>query len=192
MEAEIRLIEAKSEFNALKIENRDVLDRLQRKKAEVEELERTNTQRRQEYKRLAGAAQTRLNNLSDEEKAMVLEYRELCTLEALELEVHAVSARLGMMVEGNSGTIRAFEKRKEDIAKTQEKLEQHMADLENTKARILEVRSEWEPQLDALISKISEAFAHNFEQIGCAGEVIVYKDEEDFDRWSIQISVRFR
>lgn len=192
MEAEIRLLEAKSEFNALKIENREVLDRLQKKEAEIQELDRANTRRRQEYKQLAAATQTRLNNLSVEEKAMVLEYRELSTLEALELEVHAVSARLGMMVEGNSGTIRAFEKRKEDIAKTQEKLEQHVADLENTKAKILEVRNEWEPELDALISKISDAFAHNFEQIGCAGEVKVYKDEEDFDRWSIQISVRFR
>ncbi|KAH7398922.1 P-loop containing nucleoside triphosphate hydrolase protein [Phaeosphaeria sp. MPI-PUGE-AT-0046c] len=192
VEAEIRLLEAKSEFNALRTENRDVMDRLQKKQAEIQVLDDSNTRRRQEYKKLAGATQSRLNNLSAEEKAMVLEYRELSTLEALELEVHAVSARLSMMVEGNSGTIRAFEKRKEDIAKTQEKLEQHVTYLENTKAKILEIRNEWEPELDALISKISHAFAHNFEQIGCAGEVQVYKDEEDFDKWSIQISVRFR
>ena len=51
---------------------------------------------------------------------------------------------------------------------------------------------QWEPQLDELIAKISEAFADNFSKIQCAGEVVVYKDEEDFDQWAIQIKVKFR
>ena len=29
----------------------------------------------------------------------------------------------------------------------------------------------WEPELDKLVKEISNAFAYNFEQIGCAGEV---------------------
>jgi chromosome segregation ATPase len=192
VEAEIRLVEARSEFNALQNENSNILEKQKRKEVEIQDLDRRNNTLRKEYKRLTEIAQQDLNSLSPEEKAMVLEYRQLSSLEALELEVQAVSARLDMMVEGNSGIIRAFEKRKEDIIKTQGKLEEHSASLENTKAQIAEIRAQWEPQLDALVAKISEAFAHNFEQIGCAGEVGVYKDEEDFDKWSIQISVRFR
>jgi chromosome segregation ATPase len=186
------LIEATSEFNALQHENSDILEKLQRKKAEIKDMDNHFMTLRREYKRLTDVIQADLNSLQPEEKAMVLEYRELSSLEALELEVQAVSARLDMMVEGNSGIIKAFEKRQEDIIKTQDKLEEHTASLETIKTQIAEIRSQWEPELDALVAKISNAFAHNFEQIGCAGEVQVYKDEEDFDKWSIQISVRFR
>jgi chromosome segregation ATPase len=192
VEAQIRLIEATSELNALQHENSDILEKLQRKKVEIEDMNNEFTRLRGEYKRLTNVIQADLNSLQPEEKAMVLEYRELSSLEALELEVEAVSARLEMMVEGNSGIIKTFEKRQEDIIKTQDKLEEHTASLDTIKTQIAEIRSQWEPELDALVAKISDAFAHNFEQIGCAGEVVVYKDEEDFDKWSIQISVRFR
>jgi chromosome segregation ATPase len=122
----------------------------------------------------------------------VAEYRQYTSLQQLELQVQDVTARIGMMVEGNSGILKTYEKRKDDIERTTAKLDEHTANLENIKAKITEIRGLWEPELDALVAKISDAFAHNFEQIGCAGEVQVYKDEEDFDKWSIQISVRFR
>ncbi|KAH8730592.1 hypothetical protein GQ44DRAFT_768351 [Phaeosphaeriaceae sp. PMI808] len=192
VEAEIRLIEAKSEFNALQVENRDILQQQEQKKAQIQELEKHNKTLRVEYDRLFKTTQSNLDGLPPEEKAIVMEYRKLPSLEALEQEVQAVAARLEMMVEGNSSVIRAYEKRKDDITKTQEKLEQHSANLEQTKAQIMEIREQWEPELDALIAKISAAFAHNFQHIQCAGQVEVYKDEEDFDKWSIQISVRFR
>ena len=192
VEAEIRLIEARSEFNALQNENRDILQKQQTKQAEIQDLERRNTTLRNEYRRMVEATQDELENLTEEERAMVREYRELPSLEALDQEIQAVAARLELMVGSNPGLIKAFEKRKDDIAKTQEKLAELTANLESAKEKIAEIREQWEPQLDALIAKISDAFAHNFEQIGCAGEVTVYKDEEDFDRWSIQISVRFR
>jgi chromosome segregation ATPase len=164
------------------------LEKQKGKLAEIQALDLRNTTLRKEYKRLSETTQEKLNSLPPEDKAIVLEYRQLSSLEALEQEVQAVAARLEMMVEGNSGIIKAFEKRKEAISRTREKLEELSATLEDTKVKITEIRE----QLDALIAKISDAFAHNFQQIGCAGEVQVYKDEEDFDKWSIQISVRFR
>ena len=96
------------------------------------------------------------------------------------------------MAEGNPGAIRAYEKREEEITRTRKVLEEHTASISAAKAQIVDIRQKWEPQLNALIAKISDAFAHNFKQIGCAGEVSVNKDEEDFDNWSVQISVRFR
>jgi chromosome segregation ATPase len=168
------------------------LEKQQRKKAEIQDLDNRNKALRKEYERMVNQAQRSLEDLSPEEKEMVIEYRALGSLDALEQEVQAVAARLDLMVEGNPGLIRTFEKRKDEIAKTEEKVNEHTANLESAKSKIVEIREQWEPELDALISKISDAFAHNFEQIGCAGEVSVYKDEEDFDRWSIQISVRFR
>ncbi|KAH9875364.1 hypothetical protein J1614_004856 [Plenodomus biglobosus] len=192
VEAEIRLIEAKSEFNALVRENQEILDRLKRKELEIADMEKRNQTMRSEYQRLLKATQEDIDNLTDKERALYIEYRNLPDLAALEHEIQTVEARLEMMSEGNPGAIRAYEKREEEILLTREKLEQHTSNLEITKEQIKDIREKWEPELDALIQKISAAFAYNFEQIGCAGQVGVFKDEEDFDNWSIQISVRFR
>ncbi|KAI4639147.1 hypothetical protein J4E93_009325 [Alternaria ventricosa] len=192
VEAEIRLIEVKSELRGLIKENSAILDR---KKAQENQInERTNHERvlRAKYRELQEATQRDIYSLSEEERQIVMEYKELPTLEALELELQSVNSRLEMMAEGNPGAIRAYQKREEDIKRTRENLEQYAAGLEEIKDNITEIREKWEPELDVLIQRISGAFAHNFEQIGCAGEVQVNKDEDDFDNWSVQISVRFR
>ena len=192
VEAEIRLLEAKSEFNALTNENGDILRKLQQKQGEIQQLDQRNRTLRAEYERMVKNTQQDIASLTDEEREIIVQYRELPSLEALEQEVQAVSARLEMMAEGNPGAVRAYEKREEEIGRTREKLEEHTATLEETMAKISEIKQQWEPELDALVAKISDAFAYNFQQIGCAGEVKVYKDENDFDNWSIQILVRFR
>jgi len=56
---------------------------------------------------------------------------------------------------------------------------------------ITEIKDQWEPELDALVAQISEAFGENFAKIQCAGEVGVHKDD-DFEQWAIQIRVKFR
>ncbi|EUC48201.1 hypothetical protein COCMIDRAFT_34256 [Bipolaris oryzae ATCC 44560] len=192
IEAEIRFIEAKSELNALRNENSAMIQRQQTKETEVQELGNRIKRLREEYQKKTAATQQDIETLTEEEKQIVLEYRELPSFDDLEQEVQAVAARLEMMAEGNPGAIRAYEKREEDMNRTREKLEQYTASLGEIREKITEIREQWEPQLDVLISKISNAFAYNFQQIGCAGEVAVFKDEEDFDNWSVQISVRFR
>lgn len=192
VEAEIRLIEVKSELRGLIKENRTILDKQKAQESKI--TERANHERglRARYRELQEATQRDIYSLSEEERQIVMEYKELPTLEALELEVQSVNARLDMMAEGNPGAIRAYQRREEDIKTTRENLEQYAASLEEIKDDITEIREKWEPELDILIRRISRAFAHNFEQIGCAGEVQVNKDEDDFDNWSVQISVRFR
>lgn len=138
------------------------------------------------------AAQALLNALSEEERELVAEFRNLETIAQLEDEIQSVSARLEMMSGGDGSVVKTYENREIQIAKTKESLEKHIADLEEAQAKIAEIKGPFVEQLDALIAKISDAFAHNFAQIGCAGEVSVYKDEDDFNAWSIQISVRFR
>lgn len=138
------------------------------------------------------AVQADLNKRTEAERITIQEYSHLETIQALEEEVQTITARLELIAESNPGALKSYEKREEDMAKTREKIETHTADLEIRRGEIVDIRQQWEPQLDTLVKKISHAFAHNFEQIGCAGEVTVHKDEEDFDKWSIQISVRFR
>ena len=132
-----------------------------------------------------------INGVSDEEKDMIKQYSELPTTEDLDNEIAAITARLNLMAEGNPNAIKAYEKREEEIQILESKLETIVQRLEMIHTEIIEIREQWEPELDALIAKISDGFSYNFEQIGCAGQVGVYKDE-DFEKWSIQIMVRFR
>jgi chromosome segregation ATPase len=192
VEAEIRFIEAKSELNSLIEENSVMLQKQRANAAAIDEMEKRDRALRKVYEEKRTELQQDIQTLTEQERDIVMEYRELPSLDALDEEIQAVNASLGLMTEGNPGAIKAYEKREEDMARTREKLEQYTSSLEETKEQIIEIRQQWEPKLDALIRKISDAFAHNFSKIGCAGEVEVYKDEEDFDNWSIQISVRFR
>jgi chromosome segregation ATPase len=138
------------------------------------------------------AAQRLLNDLTPEEQAIVQEFKDLETIALLEDEIQSVSARLDMMSGGDGSVVKTYENREIQIQKTKDSLEKHVAALEEAQAKINEIKGPFVEQLDELIGKISNAFAHNFAQIGCAGEVSVYKDEDDFNAWSIQISVRFR
>lgn len=130
--------------------------------------------------------------MTQEEHAIVLEHKDLESIALLEDEIQSVNARLEMMSGGDGSVVKTYENREIQIRKTQGSLEKHVAALEEAQAKIGEIKGPFVEQLDALIAKISDAFAHNFAQIGCAGEVSVYKDEDDFNAWSIQISVRFR
>jgi structural maintenance of chromosomes protein 5 len=86
----------------------------------------------------------------------------------------------------------------EEYEKWSRRIEQEQADHKAKEERLLEVtermttlRGQWEPRVDELVERINEAFSYNFEQISCAGEVGVHK-EEDFAKWAIEIKVRFR
>lgn len=192
VEAEICLIEAASEVRALENENRMVLERLRSRQIQVEQLGQTADKMKAEVRRLHDNTQTLLNNCTPEEMEIVRTYKDLETVAELDDEIQSVNARLEMMSGGSEQAVRVFENREQQIRKTQESLDKHQSALESTQGKITEIKQPFEEELDALITKISDAFAHNFAQIGCAGEVSVYKDDDDFNAWSIQISVRFR
>ncbi|KAF1925401.1 P-loop containing nucleoside triphosphate hydrolase protein [Didymella exigua CBS 183.55] len=192
VEAEIRLIEAASEVRAFEKENKQILERLRSRETQVQQLEQAKADMKRALKVEQGAAQRLLNELTPEEHSIVVEYKDLETVALLEDEIQSVSARLDMMSGGDSSVVRTYENREIEIQKTKESLEKHVAALEEAQAKIEEIKGPFENQLDELIEKISGAFSYNFAQIGCAGEVSVYKDKDDFNAWSIQIYVRFR
>jgi chromosome segregation ATPase len=164
---------------------------LKQKETEVQDLDQQHKAKRAAYGRFFAVAQRLMEDTTQAEKELVKEYSELETIEALDNEISIITARLELMAVGNPDAIKAFERREQEIAMLQSKLDSIVEQLETTRANIKEIREQWEPQLDELVSKISDGFSHNFEQIGCAGQVGVYKDE-DFENWSIQIQVRFR
>lgn len=191
MEAEIRLIEATSEVESLELENQDIVQRVRGKEAEIKNLGALKTKYTNEHNALVNTANAAMRDATDEQKAVIEEHRTLATVEDLDNVIEGNDARLQMMAEGNPNAIKLFERREQDIKETDERLAEIRMDLAEAKEKIVDIRGRWEPELDALVAKISDGFSHNFEGIGCAGQVGVYKDE-DFEAWSIQIQVRFR
>lgn len=147
---------------------------------------------KKEIERDHAKVQSLIDSCTPEEKTLVVSYKDLPSVAELEDEIQSVNARLEMMSGGSAQAVKVFENREQQIRKTQVSLEKHIADLEDTQGKITDIKSPFERELDELVGKISDAFSHNFAQIGCAGEVTVYKDDDDFNAWSIQIMVRFR
>jgi len=134
------------------------------------------------------------------------------TSERLEADIDSEKARLELTQGGSNNVIKEFEERERQINKLRSKLADFESQLSDFNYAINEVRSKWEPKLDALVKKISDAFSDSFARIGCAGQVALDKAGEeptpidaangerpigtvgdsDFDQWSIQIHVKFR
>lgn len=114
------------------------------------------------------------------------------TLEDIEADIEAENARLELLHEGNPNAIKQFEERATKIQNLSTKITTRETELETHAATITELRNKWEPEVDRLISKISIAFSKSFDKIGCAGEVRVHKEEDDFEKWAVHILVKFR
>jgi chromosome segregation ATPase len=195
-EYEIQLIEADSELGVLTDRNQEINEMLAERKREVKELESDVKIQRDLCKKLLNEFnEIRANQDDDDPEVPIMEEftaDEYNTPVVLEAEIEATRHRIELLHEGNPQAIQQFQKRQQDIDILTKKLETFEADLEKVNEEVKTLREKWEPELDKLVAEISDAFAFNFGKINCNGEVSVYKDDEDFKQWAIQIKVRFR
>lgn len=191
-EAELMLIEATSDFQTLEARNKDVRDLMKAKDEELKEIQRESKHLTLLGKRAMAEIQQLLVNDSDgSTRAFFNTLPQDQTSEELEAEIQSEQARLELMHEGNGNTIKEYEQRQKKIEGLQARVSQIEDSLQELQGAISLRREEWEPQLDQLIKRISDSFTDNMNQINCAGEVVIDKDE-DFEQWSIQIRVKFR
>ncbi|EEQ30241.1 Structural maintenance of chromosomes protein 5 [Microsporum canis] len=200
---EILAIEAMSDLDVLKERNSEFTRALEDKGVEVEDAIRRLAEARaklQEAKRAARAIVGRMTSVPGLRE--IGEEVKHHTIAQLEADIDSEKARLELTHEGSSNIIQEFEDRQARIERLKEQLASSQEKLTAIEQSITEIRSEWEPRLDAIVSKISDAFADNFARIGCAGQVSIDKNEglpssdagpgSDFDQWSIKIQVKFR
>ena len=187
------LIEANSDVEVLTERNSTIKHDLETKRKEVEEITKASERVSSFARKLLDKCKDIMTEADTDpvKKAFLSDLPEGQTLEELDLEIETERARLELMHEGNGGIIREFEKRQQSIDSLKSRLQEVDTGLEELNRKITEIRSQWEPQLDKLVKRISDSFAFNMKQINCAGEVSVYK-HEDFDQWAIQIQVKFR
>ncbi|GIZ39410.1 hypothetical protein CKM354_000279500 [Cercospora kikuchii] len=191
---EINRIEATSDLDQLKARNEADLNRLQAAqqksesaKQEKEELMRLGVQKQRECVAISNEM-GELTDLQEEVHTLVLGLEPT----ALETEITSVEASLDLLAgNGNANLIRDYGERAKKIDDKRARRDTLEEELEELGAKIRDIRSRWEPQLDELIRQISDAFAENFARIQCAGEVGIDK-QDDFAEWAIQIKVKFR
>ena len=158
----------------------------------VDELVEIAVKANQDARKLIEVCQGLLHGGDDEElKAFLRTMPEGQTTEELEAEIESEKARLELMHEGNGSVVRDFEARQKKIDSLAARVEEIRHALSELESRIQDLRDQWEPELDSLVNRISTSFSFNMEQISCAGEVGVFKDD-DFDQWAIHIRVKFR
>lgn len=192
IEAETVLIEAQSDVEALTERNRSVKNMLELRRQEVARVMRESEEAAAAGRRLLAQCQKILGEEGGEEQREFLAAQpETQTPEDVETEIESEQARLELVHEGNPNAMIEYENRERTIFKLRERVGRVEEKLEELGAQINDIRQKWEPELDQLVSKISDAFSQSFEKIGCAGQVGVHKDE-DFDQWAIQIQVKFR
>ncbi|CAJ2504236.1 Uu.00g116300.m01.CDS01 [Anthostomella pinea] len=190
LEAQIRLVEAKSDVQGLKDRNADIVQRLEDEKAGVE---RTKADI-DSMKREATMAKQKVVEIVNEDEAKLPYLNQMAdgkTTEDLDNDIGAEQSKLELIHAVDPIVLQQFEKRAKDIRNLTQQKDEKTAKLDSMTRKIETLMQKWEPVLDEVVSKINDAFGYNFEQINCAGEVGIHKDE-DFEQWSIVIKVKFR
>ncbi|KAL2133334.1 hypothetical protein VTI74DRAFT_2529 [Chaetomium olivicolor] len=188
LEAQILLIEAESEVGMLKAKNSEITRQLEEGRMTVDALKAELEKQRDiatEARTQATEIMTDANQEEMREKAMNK------TVEQVDEAIQIEKAKLEVIQASNPAALEEYERYEARIQReraNQANQESKMAELND---RIHHIKSQWEPRLDHLIGQINDAFSYNFEQINCAGEVGVHKDE-DFEKWAIEIKVKFR
>jgi chromosome segregation ATPase len=114
------------------------------------------------------------------------------TVEDVDEELDTANAHLDLFHDRNPNALKQYDERKVTIQQLEAKIEALQDELAERDAAIDEVQKKWEPELDKLVQKISTAFSKSFKIIGCAGEVKLAKSDEGYDKWGIEILVKFR
>ncbi|KXJ94004.1 RecF/RecN/SMC N terminal domain-containing protein [Microdochium bolleyi] len=194
LEARIRLIEAQSDARGLEAKHSEINTLLKEEEAKIEQLKQDSKMHKRDAEH---ALETVTGMIAEEGHApadVLPALNEIAvgrTPEDLAMEVGAEEAKLELMQGLDPGVLRQFEKRAKEIEELTRRKDAQTGKLETLTAQIQDIRSRWEPRVDELIGKINDAFSYNFEQISCAGEVGIHKDE-DFEQWAIEIKVKFR
>ncbi|KAI8374537.1 uncharacterized protein BYT42DRAFT_576698 [Radiomyces spectabilis] len=109
----------------------------------------------------------------------------------IEDAINAEQAKVDALKLANPRAMEQYETRMAEIRRLKKKAEADKRQLETLEKEITDVKSQWEPRLVTLVARISEKFSQALQRIGCAGEVCVSRDD-DFDKWGIEIRVKFR
>ncbi|KAG0322108.1 Structural maintenance of chromosomes protein 5, partial [Linnemannia gamsii] len=113
------------------------------------------------------------------------------SLTALEDMLSGEQAKVALHYQTHPSVIEKYERRLEEIKAAKKTVESKEKRLKKIEGDIATIRGPWYTKISQLVSDISESFSASFQKIGCAGEIKL-GEHEDYDKWSIDILVKFR
>ncbi|GAN09223.1 P-loop containing nucleoside triphosphate hydrolase protein [Mucor ambiguus] len=135
-------------------------------------------------------------DLIEEYNEIVLKWRQAegglqTTLVELESHIAEAKGKVAGIRFANANAMEHYQDRKKNIETYEIKAEQTRAALENMRNQIQTIKGQWAPLIKELVARIDEKFSAAFSRIKCAG-AIQLEESEDFDKWGINILVKFR
>ncbi|CAG9568534.1 unnamed protein product [Danaus chrysippus] len=134
-------------------------------------------------------------NINERDFPYKNEFNELPSdREELEVYKNERLAKISLMNQGDNQVLKEYEERKRNIAKLKQKLDSSTDNKKRIREEIKTITSRWLPPLERLVNEIKENFSSMFQKLGCAGDVALYKGEndEEFSCYGLNIMVKFR
>ncbi|KAF4124634.1 Chromosome segregation ATPase [Geosmithia morbida] len=191
VEAQLWHLEAESDIEGLKRRNAHIMSQLEEERRIVVEATAASDEAKERGQQLGNETRAIMEPHDEAWRAVITSSCEGKTADEVHMEMEAEEAKLELVHAANPNVLREFDRRAGEMDRLARKIEGSREKLERLDLEIGNLMARWEPGLDRLVSKINDAFAYNFEQINCAGEVRVHKDD-DFDLWALDIMVKFR
>ncbi|OJT15503.1 Structural maintenance of chromosomes protein 5 [Trametes pubescens] len=116
---------------------------------------------------------------------------EAKSAEEWEADLQQRREELDMNMNTNGNVVELYNKRKAEIETLTETIEEREKRILRIEQSIGTARENWQPALEKLVDSIGEKFSRAFDRIGCAGEIRI-REDEDYDKWAIDIMVKFR
>ncbi|XRB10317.1 structural maintenance of chromosomes protein 5 [Pseudoscourfieldia marina] len=110
----------------------------------------------------------------------------------LEAQVQAARERADRILCPNPNILDDYNRRCAEINQLEKTLHGDREELATGQAKIDSEKEAWLPRLRELVSSVNSGFGKAFASIGCAGEVRLVEAGEEYDRYSIEIRVKFR
>ncbi|KAK9458118.1 hypothetical protein V1511DRAFT_491802 [Dipodascopsis uninucleata] len=184
----------KNDYEELQRRSNAINENLRTLESEYSEAKSKTLSLKSQVREIRNQISKLLEAMSEEEQDEINKMSQLLNItnmKDLEEKIAEKNTELDSIFSGNQHVLEQFERRAAQISSLQTKVDSNTARIEQLSIDIGSIRSKWEKDLDELVAKISYEFSKAFESIGCGGTVNIGK-HEDFEKWCIEIKVRFR
>eukprot|EP01027_Heterolobosea_sp_BB2_P006932 GEZU01010378.1.p1 GENE.GEZU01010378.1~~GEZU01010378.1.p1 ORF type:complete len:869 (-),score=268.96 GEZU01010378.1:51-2597(-) len=183
-------------FDAINAQEQEIQRELKRLKAEVDAADSRFQAAKATLLDLRNAVETaKAEYMKKHDKTMDELYQMLQeapdTIDEIDREISRNQAEADAIAEVHHSAIEEYEKLQKQIEEKERELKQFEDELQNAENTIERYKNQWLPPLKACLAKVNETFRQYCTNIGIAGEVQLVENE-DFDKYAIQIKVRFR
>lgn len=145
-------------------------------------------------RRLAERVQSVIGEISEESREeLQLRGDDVSTRqEDVEKELQVLNSKLKLVVVDRPRVIEEYQSRQKKILELQQVTEKQFEELQSIREQIGTIDREWRLQLKELLDPLNEEFSKSFERLGCAGQIQLREDPDDYGKFGIEILVKFR